>query len=49
LVHLLTSTNVEFIAKTEKPPEASKGSTVSFSIKPELAHYFDANSSKRLD
>lgn len=48
LVHLLTSSNVEFIAKTEKPPTAGKGETVSFSIKPELAHYFDSESGLRL-
>ena len=48
LVHLLTSSNVEFIAKTEKPPAVPKGSTISFGIKPELAHFFDAESGARL-
>ena len=49
LVHLLTSTNVEFIAKTEKPPEVPKGSTIAFGIKPELAHFFDTSSGARLN
>jgi len=48
LVHLLTSTNAEFIAKTEKPPEGPKGSSISFGIKPELAHYFNAESGLRV-
>ena len=49
LVHLVTATNVEFIAKTERPPEVPKGSTISFGIKPELAHFFDAQSGIRID
>lgn len=48
LVHLITTTGVEFIAKTEKPPLAQKGETIGFTIKPELAHYFDTNSGLRL-
>ncbi len=48
LVHLLTPTNVEFIAKTEKPPEAAKGSTVAFGFKPNLAHFFDTSSGARM-
>ena len=48
LVHLITTTGVEFIAKTEKPPLAQKGETIGFTIKPELAHYFDAKSGLRL-
>ena len=48
LVHLRTSTGVEFIAKTEKPPGVPKGSTVSFGIDPSLAHFFDRNSGARL-
>lgn len=48
LVHLRTASNVEFIAKTEEPPEVAKGSTISFGIKPELAHFFDANSGQRI-
>jgi hypothetical protein len=47
-VHLVTPTGVEFIAKTEKPPAADMGSTIGFTIKPELAHYFDAESGLRL-
>lgn len=48
LVHLKTASGVEFIAKTEKPPTVPKGSTIAFGIKPELAHFFDANSGSRL-
>ncbi len=48
LVHLLTESNIEFIAKTEKPPAVAKGSTISFSINPELAHFFDTGSGQRL-
>lgn len=48
LVHLVTTANTEFIAKTEKPPAVPKGSTVSFTIKPELVHCFDASSGARI-
>ncbi len=48
LVHLRTASNAEFIAKTEKPPEVPKGSTIGFTIKPELAHFFDSNSGSRI-
>jgi ABC-type sugar transport system ATPase subunit len=41
LVHLITPSGVEFIAKTERPPSEDKGSLLSFSIKPELVHCFD--------
>ena len=47
LVHLVTHTGVEFIAKTEKPPAAAKGETIGFTIKPELAHRFDKATGKR--
>ena len=47
LVHLITETGVEFIAKTEKPPAQAKGETISFSVKPELAHYFDKETGLR--
>ncbi|WP_420860515.1 ABC transporter ATP-binding protein [Algirhabdus cladophorae] len=47
LVHLMTANGTEFIAKTEKPPQAPKGDTLSFTIKPELAHYFDIESGLR--
>jgi multiple sugar transport system ATP-binding protein/alpha-glucoside transport system ATP-binding protein len=47
LVHLVSGQGVEFIAKTEKPPAAAKGETIGFTIKPELAHYFDADSGLR--
>jgi len=49
LVHMLSESKVEFIAKTEKPPTVPKGSVIGFSIKPELVHYFDKNSGARLD
>lgn len=49
LVHLLTPSKVEFIAKTEKPPAVPKGSTIAFSIRPELAHFFDGKTGKRLE
>jgi multiple sugar transport system ATP-binding protein/alpha-glucoside transport system ATP-binding protein len=48
LVHLLTESNVEFIAKTEKPPAVAKGSTISFGIKQELVHFFDTSTGARL-
>ncbi|MEM7259643.1 MAG: TOBE domain-containing protein, partial [Pseudomonadota bacterium] len=48
LVHLRTATGVEFIAKTETPPEASTGSNVSFNINADLAHFFDNNNGTRL-
>jgi len=48
LVHLLTASNVEFIAKTERPPEVSKGSTIAFGVKANLSHFFDANAGVRL-
>jgi len=47
LVHLISNNGVEFIAKTEKPPAAKKGSMIGFTIKPELAHYFDTESGLR--
>ena len=47
LVHLISATGVEFIAKTEKPPAAEKGSMIGFTVKPELAHYFDTESGLR--
>jgi ABC-type sugar transport system ATPase subunit len=47
LVHLISATGVEFIAKTEKPPTAEKGGTIGFTVKPELAHYFDTESGLR--
>ena len=48
LVHLISPTGVEFIAKTEKPPLAEKGDTIGFGIKPELAHYFDKETGLRI-
>jgi ABC-type sugar transport system ATPase subunit len=48
LVHLVTATGTEFIAKSEKPPVEALGSTLGFTIKPELAHYFNKESGLRL-
>jgi len=48
LVHLISETGVEFVAKTLKPPEAVKGDMIGFTIDPELAHYFDIESGLRL-
>ena len=47
LVHMVTTTGVEFIAKTEKPPQQAKGEIIHFAIKPELAHYFDKETGLR--
>ena len=47
LVHLVSTNGVEFIAKTEKPPAVEKGGMIGFTIKPELAHYFDVESGLR--
>jgi multiple sugar transport system ATP-binding protein/alpha-glucoside transport system ATP-binding protein len=47
LNHLVSENGVEFIAKTEKPPAVEKGGSISFTIKPELAHYFDIESGLR--
>jgi len=47
LVHLVTASGVEFIAKTEKPPKQAKGETIGFTIKPALAHIFDKDSGQR--
>ena len=49
LVHLMTESKVEFIAKTERPPEVAKGTKLSFAVKPGLAHYFNTESGARLD
>jgi len=43
LVHLLTPSKVEFIAKTEKPPAGAKGSTIGFTFKQDLVHFFNAD------
>ncbi|MEP4198287.1 MAG: sn-glycerol-3-phosphate ABC transporter ATP-binding protein UgpC [Aliishimia sp.] len=48
LVHLVTPTGVEFIAKTEKPPAQGKSETVSFAVRPELTHFFDKESGLRI-
>ena len=48
LVHLVTPSGVEFIAKTDKPPTVNKGDMLGFAVKPELAHYFDKDSGIRI-
>ncbi len=48
LVHLLTPSKAEFIAKTERPPTVAKGSTLSFGIKDELVHFFNKDTGARL-
>ena len=48
LVHLRTPSNVEFIAKTERPPSAPKGSTIGFGVQGGLAHFFDKRSGQRI-
>jgi hypothetical protein len=47
LVHLVTTSGIELIAKPEKPPAAGKGNSTDFTIKSELAHYFDTDSGLR--
>ena len=47
-MHLVTETGFSFITKMEKPPKQKKGETISFGILPELAHYFDKQTGKRL-
>jgi len=47
LLHLRTGSGVEFIAKTEKPPQAANGNAIGFSVRPELVHFFDAHSGLR--
>ena len=49
LVHMVTASGVEFIAKTEKPPQAESGDTIAFTVKPELAHFFDISTGLRKD
>lgn len=49
LVHLVTDTGASFIAKTEKPPKEVKGEAISFTIAPELAHYFDKETGQRIE
>lgn len=48
LVHLISASGAEFIAKTEKPPKAEKGDVLGFAVKAELAHYFDPETGLRL-
>ena len=47
LVHLITTTGVEFIAKADKPPAVAKGEMIGFSIHPDRLHIFDAGTGLR--
>lgn len=47
LVHLRTAAGTEFIAKTETPPQAAKGTVISFAAKAGAVHCFDKDSGKR--
>ncbi len=47
LVHLVTQTGVEFIAKMEKPPAAKLGEVLGFTARPELLHVFDGQTGLR--
>jgi ABC-type sugar transport system ATPase subunit len=49
LVHLITQTGVEFIAKTETPPKAAKGDILGFAAKAGALHLFDRASGARVD
>lgn len=48
LLHLITPTGVEFIAKTEKPPAAPKGSIIHFKIESSSIHWFNKETGLRL-
>jgi multiple sugar transport system ATP-binding protein/alpha-glucoside transport system ATP-binding protein len=48
LVHMVTESGTEFIAKMDKPPVEKKGDYIPLTTKPELAHYFDVSSGQRL-
>jgi len=48
LVHLITGSGTEFIAKTEKPPSVAKGEMLGFGVNPERAHFFDKETGLRL-
>ena len=47
LVHLVSKSGVEFIAKTEKPPLTPKGEMIQFTVKSELVHVFDTETGLR--
>ena len=47
LVHLVSKSGVEFIAKTEKPPQTPKGESILFTVKSELVHVFDTETGLR--
>ena len=44
LVHLVTPSGTQFIAKTEKPPKVKKGANMHFTVDKGLAHFFDKQS-----
>jgi multiple sugar transport system ATP-binding protein/alpha-glucoside transport system ATP-binding protein len=47
LVHLITETGVEFIAKMDNAPTDAKGTVMSFKLPADLAHYFDIETGLR--
>ena len=47
LVHLVTETGVEFIAKMDTAPTDVKGTVMSFTLPADLAHYFDIETGLR--
>ena len=47
LLHLVTQTGVEFIAKAEKPPAVPLGEVLSFTANPALLHVFDSATGQR--
>ncbi|MEJ6708042.1 MAG: sn-glycerol-3-phosphate ABC transporter ATP-binding protein UgpC [Amylibacter sp.] len=49
LVHMMSANGASFIAKMKKPPAVEKGGVISFTVKPELVHYFDAATGLRKD
>ena len=47
LVHLVTETGIEFIAKMDTAPTEVKGTVMSFNCPADLAHYFDIETGLR--
>lgn len=48
LVHLVTETGVEFIAKMDSTPSVAKGAIMYFNFNANLAHYFDIKTGLRV-
>jgi len=47
LLHLVTETGVEFIAKMDSTPSVAKGAIMYFNFNAYLAHYFDIKTGLR--